>query len=274
MRISLLCVFANFLFSAIAQGADKQTFEEKGGIVAIEAESTASRLGQWIKKTDVSDFQGECHIEFTGNKPETGPPKSPLKYSFKINKAGKYQLTLRGRKRLISEREDICNDCYVAVKGDYESATTAPLSVLRTDTKMFGGKPDGWGWTTLLDVDHEKHPAIYQFKSGEVYELTISGRSKNFNVDRILFVHEDVGTTKAQRENPPESKVSDGLGSSAPTRPKRTLTNREGNRIEVELMEVRGATLICMVKGRRYELPLDSLSDEDQAFLKKWSELR
>ena len=187
---------------------EKRVFLEEGGIVAMEAESTGSSLGQWIKKMDVENYEGDCHLEFTGNRPENGPPKSPLKYYFKITKPGIYQLTLRGRKRLISERKDICNDCYVALKGDFENASTTTLDVLRSDTKMFGGRPDNWGWATLLDVKHKKHPAIYKLKAGEIYEFTISGRSKNFNIDRILFVHEDVGLIAAQRKNPPESKVA------------------------------------------------------------------
>ncbi len=54
----------------------------------MEAESTTSSLGAWKKKTDMPDYGGECHLEFTGNTPEIGPPKSPLKYSFRIDKDG------------------------------------------------------------------------------------------------------------------------------------------------------------------------------------------
>ena len=262
------------VFSGSGNAETKKVFLEKGGIVAIEAESTGSRLGDWKKKTDVKDFKGECHLEFTGNKPESGPAKSPLKYFFKITKPGKYQLTLRGRKRLISDRQDICNDCYVALKGDFENASSTTMSVLKSDTKMFGGKSDGWGWTTLLDVKHKKHPAIYRFKAGQIYEFTMSGRSKNFNVDRILFVHEDVGLKKAHRENPPESKLESGAASPPSERVKRFLKNKEGHTIEAELMEMRGNILVCLVKGVRYEISVDSLSDKDQKFLKTWNKER
>ena len=87
----------------------KPTFQEKSGIIAIEAEATTSRLGRWEKKTDVADYMGECHLEFTGNKAENGPPNSPLKYDFTIQKGGIYQLTLRARKRLETDRADISN---------------------------------------------------------------------------------------------------------------------------------------------------------------------
>ena len=271
MKAILFLLPATLFFTSIAGAAGKKVFLEKDGIVAIEAESTASRLGEWKLKTDVEEYQGEGHLEFTGNKPETGPPKSPLKYYFKINKPGKYQLTLRGRKRLISERADICNDCYVALDGDFENATTTTMDVLKSDTKMFGGHADSWGWTTRLDVHHKKHPAIYLLKAGETYEFTISGRSQNFNIDRILFVHEDTGLNKAQRENPPESRVAGRSEKIKTARVKRSLKNQEGKVVEAELMELKGDTLVCLIKGRRYEIPVSTLRPEDQDFLKKWA---
>ena len=265
---TLLCL--SWVLPAFA-GADT-VFEEKGGVVAIEAESTSSSLGRWKKKTDVAGYSGECHIEFTGNKPESGPPESPLKYEFRINKGGKYQLTLRARKRLESKRQDISNDCYVAVKGNYEAAGGAPKDVLRKDTKMFGGNADGWGWTQKLDVSHKKYPALYQFQAGETYELVIHGRSKNFNIDRILFVHESKSLREVQNDNPPESKPSGGLSGGAPAaaRVKRKLNSTDGRTVEAELMELRGDTLVVLIRGLRHEIPLSRLSEEDQKFIKEW----
>ncbi|MFK7852219.1 MAG: hypothetical protein AB8D78_14680 [Akkermansiaceae bacterium] len=246
-------------------------FTEKGGIVAMEAESTDSRLGKWKKKQDVEDFRGECHLEFTGNKTENGPPKSPLKYSFRIHKGGVYRLTLRARKRLETAREDISNDCYVAVDGDFEAGGGAPLKVLKEDTKMFGGKPTSWGWCDLLDVKHNKFPALYRFKEGEVYELTISGRSKNFNLDRIIFIHEGKNYKKVQRENPRESERSDGLGGSRlKARTVRSIKNKEGRVIEAQLVSKAGDQLTILKDGRQFKIAISSLSEEDQAFIKEW----
>ena len=160
MKFYSLILFGGFCFSwSILNAAD--VFEEAGGIVAIEAESSSSSLGLWKKKTDVKDFSGTCHLEFTGNKAENGPPKSKLSYKFKINKAGNYQLTIRARKRLETDRQDISNDCFVALKGDFQSGNETPLSILKEDTKMFGGKADGWGWTQKLDSKHQKYTPIY-----------------------------------------------------------------------------------------------------------------
>lgn len=252
--------------------ADDSVFLERGGIVAIEAESTTSRMGDWKKKTDVKDFSGECHLEFTGNKPESGPPKSPLKYSFKISKAGKYQLSIRARKRLETKREDISNDCFVALKGDFTSGGKVPLKVLKEDTKMFGGRPDDWGWTMSLDPHGEKFPAIYELKAGETYEFTISGRSKNFNIDRFIFVHESSSLKEVQRKNPPESKLeSSGLGGQKTKRIKRSLTNSSGKSIQAELLGKEDDTVSILVKGVRHDVKISSLSAEDQKFIQNWT---
>lgn len=246
-------------------------FQEKGGIIAIEAESTSSRLGKWEKKTDVADYMGECHLEFTGNKAENGPPESPLKYDFLIKKGGVYQLTLRARKRLETERADISNDCYVAVKGDFDSGGEVPLQILKDDIKMFGGNADNWGWTKQLDVSHKKYEAKYLFKAGETYELTIHGRSKNFNLDRILFVHEDTGLREAQRKNPKETALGGDKASSKITPiTERLLTNSEGKTVLAKLVSKNGDQLTVIIKGRSHELKISNLSQDDQEFLSDW----
>lgn len=260
--ISLILI----LLSPAAFSAKGPVFVEKGGIVAIEAESTGSRKGAWKERSDVKNFSGTCHLEFTGNSTTNGPPDSPLKYYFKVQKAGKYQLTIRARKRLETKREDISNDCYVALKGDFDEGGGAPLKTLKEDTKMFGGNAGDWGWANTLDF-HKKAPAIYELKEGETYELTISGRSKNFNIDRFLLVHESHKLRDVQNDNPKESKSEDAINEPVI----RTLTNTEGNEIEAELVILDGETLHAKVKGRTFKIPLDTLSEADQKFLQKWA---
>lgn len=93
--ISLILI----LTTPLAFSAKGPVFVEKGGIVAIEAESTGSSKGRWKVKTDVKDFSGTCHLDFTGNSETNRPPTPPLKYYFKIKKPGKYELTISGRSK-------------------------------------------------------------------------------------------------------------------------------------------------------------------------------
>ncbi|MEO1654643.1 MAG: gliding motility-associated C-terminal domain-containing protein, partial [Bacteroidota bacterium] len=174
-------------------------YTEQNGLVVIEAENTPSDYDLWILKTDVEDYKGTGHIEFTGNSITNGPPNSPLIYKFRINDGGEYQLILRARKRLETDRDDLSNDCYVRVEGDYGPGSNvkdggdARLETLKEDTKLFGGNDHSWGIAQKLDVHggDGKRNAAYTFKAGNEYTLVVSGRSKNFNLDRFMFFKKD-----------------------------------------------------------------------------------
>ena len=111
------------LNSKVTRFGCSDTYDEKGGLVIMEMENTTSDLDLWIKKTDMPDYRGSGHLEFTGNKITSGPPKSPLEYKFKINTAGEYRLWLRAHKRLETDREDLSNDCFVREAGDFTEGT-------------------------------------------------------------------------------------------------------------------------------------------------------
>jgi len=182
------------VFSAPAQNT---VWVEKDGYLIVESESTRSPLGKWVKKTDNPNYTGTCHLEFTGNTINGGNPNSPLHYTFKINKAGVYELKFRCRKRLDGAAGDKCNDAWVRVEGDYTSGGDASLEVLKKDTKLYGGPENGWGWSAKLDPHSGKVFAKYNFKSGEIYELVVSGRSIRYNIDRIVFYHSTVNLNPA-----------------------------------------------------------------------------
>ncbi|MEN8735312.1 MAG: hypothetical protein ACN4GF_01280 [Lentimonas sp.] len=193
----------------IAQTAPAASvFNGKDGLVVFEAESTGSSKGDWEKQRTIDGFTGECHLEFTGNKPANGPPEDPLKYYFTVDKDGEYHLLIRAYKRLEGEPKDRCNDCYVRLIGDFESAGSAPLELLESDTKLYGGHNEHWGWTDKLDKNHKKFPPLYKLKKGENYTLIISGRSQRFNMDRIIFKHTSVDRATALDPKLPESASS------------------------------------------------------------------
>ena len=190
------------------------TYVESGGLLLMDAEHTETTdLALWERVLPgdsryLSGSTNDEHLEFTGNAISSGPPNSPLTYTFRIAKAGTYQLYLRARKRLEGARKDLCNDCYVKMAGDYSSGNPkAALSALLTDTKLYGGDADDWGWATNLDSEEADHtPAKYVFKAGETYTLTISGRSQRFNIDRIVLFHSDITRDWDLLINSPESK--------------------------------------------------------------------
>jgi hypothetical protein len=118
------------------------------------------------------------------------------------------------------ERDDVANDCYVRVEGDYASGSKpgnrhgmdAPISLLKSDVKFFGGDNMMFSWASGNRIDPggktNKRIAVYNFKADETYKLVVSGRSKRFKLDRILFRHEKSPTAEAEStELPPSEKV-------------------------------------------------------------------
>lgn len=199
----------------------------------MEAENTPTPLGtgtdRWEIHTPgevnyVDRATNSAHLEFQGNTSNGGDPKTPLTYKFKINQGGYYHLHLRARARLDGALGDKNNDCYVKVAG-VNGATfgagpnaggdhmdDAPLSLLTTNTKMYGGLPTSWGWGNLMDAggNSNKRWAIYNFNAGSTYILTISGRSTKFNCDRIVFRKSTISDTSAKAASIPESSLSSG----------------------------------------------------------------
>ncbi len=112
----------------------------------------------------------------------------------------------------------MANDCYVRVEGDYSAGPNAgnshgddaTLSLLKSDTKFYGGNDNQFAWATgnRLDPggDTNKRVAVYDFKAGQEYKLVVSGRSKLFKIDRLVFRHTSVTGGTAQNTTLPESE--------------------------------------------------------------------
>lgn len=205
-------------------------YAEQNGLVIMEIENTDSDYGLWQLNTFLEGYRGKGHLEFTGNNQSSGPPGSPLDFTFKINEGGIYRLTFRAHKRLDGAEPDKSNDAYVRVKGDYGAHPNAgdnhqdpaQLWDLQRSVKLFGGSANGFGYTATLDLGGEgnKRQPLYEFKSGETYRLTVSGRSQNFNVDRIIFhkLSQYSSFQVQQTLGIPETVTEEPIGSPSPNR--------------------------------------------------------
>lgn len=192
----------------------------------MEAESTTSPLDLWQQEAQLAGSTGPGYLRFLGNTFENGPATSPLEYTFTIQQAGLYHLHLHCAKELHEGRNDVANDVYVRVEGDYTAGAgphdshgdNASLALLQSDTKFYGGRVDNWQWVSgdtngghLDPGGHQnKRIAVYNFKAGETYKLVMSGRSKFFRVNRIMFRHLSVAQNTAEALTQPESLVAGG----------------------------------------------------------------
>jgi hypothetical protein len=218
--ILLLCVmlFGCELGQVVAQ---VQQYQEQNGLVIIEAENTDSPLGRWVKSNSVRGYSGKCYLEFTGSSYLLGPADSPLAYRFQVTKPGLYYLHLLCARetQLIDgeKRKDVANDCYVRVDGDYSAGTAtgdkhgndAPLESLKKNTKFFGGNDRAFVWASGNRLDlgghQNKRVAVYDFLPNRTYTLVVSGRSKAFKLDRLVFRHKSVHANSAENRGAAET---------------------------------------------------------------------
>jgi len=226
-RVALLML----CFGGVLQLQAQTVYNESGGLVIMEMENTESSLNNWDKKTNLSGYTGSGFLQFDANAYTHGPADSPLEFNFKINEGGLYYLHMRCAKQTIDGRSDVANDCYVRVEGDYNAGPgpytghgdNASLSLLSSNTKYFGGSRDAWKWENgknssgsagNLDPGGEsnKRVALYDFKAGETYKLVVSGRSRYFRMDRLMFRKSTVSETYAENLSRPESETISGGG--------------------------------------------------------------
>ncbi|WP_298878595.1 hypothetical protein [uncultured Polaribacter sp.] len=170
----------------------------KSDYIFIEAEQTNSDLQKWriVKKGDknyVKGASGKTYLEFMGNKPITGKPNSPLQYEFIAPKTGNFKLMLMSSKRLEGVKSDWCNDAFVKLSGNFESANSFTKKDLEENIKILQDGNDEtseleWHWASTAEKDrHVYNEFIYKLKKGEKYTLTLSGRSMRFSVDYLVF---------------------------------------------------------------------------------------
>lgn len=171
-------------------------FLEENGLLIMEAENTKSDFGNWIYETTISGYRGTGYLRYVG--PFSG--SSPLTYTFKIQNDGIYRLMLRSSKPN-DVAQDANNDCFVKVEGDFVAGAmdacltnshrnSTNTNTLKENTKFFGtgGKGVFNNPAGQLDLHSVKPWATYNFKAGQSYTLTITGRSSQFSIDRILIV--------------------------------------------------------------------------------------
>ncbi|WP_435414344.1 hypothetical protein [Polaribacter aestuariivivens] len=163
-----------------------------------EAEQTNSDLQKWnvVKRENQHFVKGAsegAYLEFMGNKPITGKPNSPLEYKFIAPKTGNFKLMLMTSKRLEGVKSDWCNDAFVKLSGNFESASKLTTETLKKNIKILQDGNDEtaeleWHWASTAEKDrHVYNDFVYQLKKGEKYTLTLSGRSMRFSVDYIVL---------------------------------------------------------------------------------------
>lgn len=181
-------IFVLLLIAGIA--ACKGPVSEKNGLLEIEVESVLLE-GNWMVHESedsldfIKGFSGDAVLQFTGNTEVSGPPDSPLSYSFRIQTPGTYRLKMRALEAPLETGEgDKANDCYLKLAGGEDWLGEYTKFVLLGDSYT-------WSWNVLSEPHHHEFEAPeYALAAGE-YEILIAGRSKNFIMDKIVLYKVD-----------------------------------------------------------------------------------
>ncbi len=188
------------------------TFAEKNGVVMMEVESSAPK-GGWKLQRSLSGYSGSGYYIWTGtdafSKGSAG--RGAITYTFRIAKAGNYQMRWRSRIGKGTSRTEH-NDSWVRFPTGKNVRGEQALSGW---TKVFMNTRDKWVWQSAT-VDRVGK-SVRQYFSAGVHTVQISGRSSGHAIDKIaLYRYDSVSFSASKFDSLPNSGT--GASTSAPSR--------------------------------------------------------
>lgn len=192
--ITVLLVFTQSAF------ARAQTYQESGGIVVLEVES-APLAGSWVKETSVSGYTGSGYYRWNGADQFGSPGTGVLSYSINIVNPGDYNLRIRNHHN--HPDPTLENDCFTKMDGG-------------SWIKTYSSTANQWTWHTRHEQGATHSDPKYTLGAG-THTFQISGRSRNFRIDRVHLYLGNVSSPLD--ETRPESLTTTGGGGTTPPPP-------------------------------------------------------
>ena len=161
-------------YSQVSLNSNGKIFQETDGLVIFEAESIPLTEGWSFEKT-VEDYSGEGYITWKDSTTIEPKGQGLLAYKFLITKPGVYSLKMRNYHSCEDFTE--CNDVFVRMdEGNWR--------------KNFNHTLSEWDWNSQQDIHHVFTDSQFLLKEG-MHTLYLSGRSKDFSIDKIALYHMD-----------------------------------------------------------------------------------
>lgn len=219
----LLLLIYVLLVPWISYGA---SYEDKNGLVVIEAENLSGDFSNWKKETTFTPYTGSSYIRWNGADNFSTPGNGKIYTKIKITKTGTYKILWRNKVGEGTSSTD-CNDSWLRIPDANfyaKKGTTIyyPKGTGKTPNPK-GASADGWfkvyssgtiDWTWSTRTSDNEGAEIYvDFDKVGEYTLEISGRSKNHCIDRIVLFHSSVSEATAKDLNQAETKINSGSGS-------------------------------------------------------------
>ena len=192
------------------------SFLEEDGYVTVEVES-ADATGDWASETSVDGFTGDAYYRWDIDSPRTGSGGTGvLSYQVALTTTGRYQFHLRSAAPMPTDDNDAFVrfpfNTVVTVRNNADA--TCPDGPARERPP----EADGEGWFKLYqnrsdDVwvytshhhDNCAHRVFIEVDTPNTYTVEISGRSRDFKIDRFVLRQVDVDESTALDDANPES---------------------------------------------------------------------
>lgn len=150
--------------------SDTRLFRQDAqGVFAIEAES-GNFASPWLLETVNGGFSGAGYLRWSGNDFFSSPGQGTFSVRLFCESPQRYRLSMHNR----HDHPDpsLENDCWMSING------ASWIKIYSNN----GSNARAWNWHTRVDPGH----GMYEFNlNSGVNELRISGRSRNFKLDRI-----------------------------------------------------------------------------------------
>lgn len=190
----LLCILAFAFCSLASVSASAQTFIENDGFVVMDVES-APATGNWRLERSIGGFKGRGYYVWRGDNlfGASGAGQSTLRYRFRINRPGNYELSWRSRIAEGNNRTE-SNDSWVR----FPTGRNVPgEQALNGWTKAYMNVIGEWSWNART-VDNAGRKIRQFFNAGE-HVLEVSGRSRGHAIDRIALFHYNTNSFSRDR---------------------------------------------------------------------------
>ncbi len=203
-------------------------FQEQNGLVVVDLESV-NAPGGWASQSGSGSIGG--FLNWQGNDSFGNPGNGTLTVKVNITSPGTYRFLWRNSIRKANVANTDHNDSWLRIVannfyGKKGSSTVCPVGKLSGNAcsgsrpkgssangwfKVYrsGGSPLDWNWVTSTS-DNDAHSIFAQFNRAGVYDVQISGRSKDHGIDRFVMFREgnasnNVSQAFATNSNRPQS---------------------------------------------------------------------
>ena len=157
-------------------------------IIAFEPEN-AELPETWknhIPGSSLPGYSGDGYIEYTGN--NLIKDENQISFELTVENSGNYQLIMRSAIKYTGPIPDQSISCFIRLVG--ANGWQGEFSQFISRSINF------WKWGGKAEHDHIRETVIYKLYANQPYTFQIRGKTRRFNIDRIVIFNKDLVTVE------------------------------------------------------------------------------